>query len=101
MGEGTVILLTITLYAITLMLLLRLRSAVASSHWRCERLTFLSADTHTVVQDQVYMGQLCHHAGSFKERLKENTEPKLLLQLFQSVKNFKNILFFFWDAATD
>lgn len=34
-------------------------------------LTFFSADTHAIVEDQVLMGQLSHHAGSFKERLQD------------------------------
>lgn len=36
-----------------------------------QRLTLLSADTNTVVEDEVDVRQLAHHAGSFKERLQD------------------------------
>lgn len=85
-GEGTVILLKIIHYANSLVLLLRL--------------TFLAADTHTIVQNQVYMGQLCHHASSFKERLKRDTKQNFLQHLFQRVNKLEGYIPFF-DVATD
>lgn len=67
-GEGTVIPLYITHYA------------NCGAHWEAlwrldisDWLTFFSADTDAIVKDQVFIGQLCHHAGSFEERLKQKT----------------------------
>lgn len=49
-------------------------------------LTFFSTNTHTIVEDQVYVWQLTHHAGCFKERLQKKEDREERRALFKGKK---------------